>query len=51
MTKDEFIAEVYELLFGVDAFVDNGEELHVRGFSYREALEELARVDKVYESD
>lgn len=48
MNKDEFIVEVFDKLFGDGAFLDNNKELTLRGFSYKEALDELDNMnDKI----
>ena len=45
-SKDKFIEEVFEILFG-DGAVPSFEE-GVRHFSYEEALEELKQMNNVY---
>ncbi len=46
MTNKEFISEVFEIAFGADAFLHEGDELVKRGFSKEECLETLREFEE-----
>ena len=44
MNNEEFIAEVFEIAFGADAFPDEGADSVMRGYSREECINRLKGV-------